>query len=137
MNRRLFALGLLALSGAGGGLALAQQAGGKISMTIEDVSLEDLKRGLANGSIVLVDVREPNEWDAGRIPGALFNPLSAFEVAKLPAAAPGKRVVLQCRSGNRSKTALAMAQAGGRTDIKAHFGGGMLAWVAAGEPVVK
>ena len=79
MNRRLFALGLLALSGAGGGLALAQQAGGKISMTIEDVSLEDLKRGLANGSIVLVDVREPNEWDAGRIPGALFNPLSAFD----------------------------------------------------------
>ena len=137
MNRRQFAFAFLALCGAGGGLALAQQPSRKISMTIEDVSLDELKRGMADGSIALVDVREANEWAAGRIPGALFNPLSAFDVAKLPVAAPGKRVVLQCRSGNRSKTALAMAQAGGRTDIKAHFGGGMLAWVAAGEPVVK
>ncbi len=103
---------------------------------VEDVSLADLKKGLENGSILLVDVREANEWADGRIPGAVFNPLSAFDVAALPKAA-GKRVVLQCRSGRRSVTALDMAQTGGRPDVRAHFGGGMLEWQAAGEPVEK
>ena len=68
---------------------------------VEDVSLADLKKGLADGSIVLVDVREQIEGDAGHIPGAIFNPLSLFDPAAFPAAAPGKRVVLHCRSGRR------------------------------------
>ena len=138
MNRRFILRSFLVLAGAGAagaGAVHAQtgKAGGMNSVVIEDVSLEDLKRGLKDGSIVLVDVRERNEWDAGHIPGAQLNPLSTFDVSKLPAAAPGKRIVLQCRSGNRSKTALAQAQASGRADIKAHFGGGMLGWTAAGE----
>ena len=37
---------------------------------VEDVSLEDVKRGLADGSILLIDVREDNEWAAGHVPGA-------------------------------------------------------------------
>ncbi len=102
---------------------------------VEDVSLELLKSGLADGSIALVDVREANEWAVGRIPGATFNPLSAFDPAALPAAKPGQRIVLHCRSGKRSVTALGLAQAGGRSDVKAHFGGGMLAWQGGGERV--
>ena len=104
---------------------------------VEDVSLDDLKKGLADGSIQLVDVREANEWAEGRIPGAVFNPLSVFDVAALPKAEAGKRVVLQCRSGRRSVTALGLAQSGGRPDVKAHFGGGMLEWQGAGEKVVR
>ena len=102
---------------------------------VEDVSLDELKAGLADGSIALVDVREGYEWDAGHIEGAGFNPLSAFDPAALPAQKPGQRIVLHCRSGKRSVTALGLAQGAGRTDIKAHFGGGMLAWQAAGEAV--
>jgi rhodanese-related sulfurtransferase len=104
------------------------------SAVIEDVSLDDLKRGLADGSILLVDVREPNEWDAGHISGATLQPLSSFDPSELPRE-EGKRVVLQCRSGKRSATALAIAQANGRGDVRAHYGGGMLEWTAAGEPV--
>ena len=103
---------------------------------VEDVSLAELKKGLADGSIALVDVREANEWAAGRIPGATFNPLSAFNPAALPAAKPGQRVVLHCRSGKRSITALGLAQAGGRDDVRAHFTGGMLEWQGAGEKVL-
>lgn len=99
----------------------------------EDVSLADLKGGLADGSIVLVDVREANEYEAGHIHGAMLNPLSVFAPEKLPAAQSGKRIVLHCRSGKRSVTALGLAQKAGRGDITAHFGGGMLAWQAAGE----
>ncbi len=101
---------------------------------IEDVSLDELKRGLADGSILLVDVREPNEWDAGHIAGATLHPMSGFDPDELPRG-DGKRVVLHCRSGNRSAKAIAIAQAHGRGDIRAHFGGGMLEWTAAGEPV--
>ena len=54
--------------------------------------------------------------------------------AALPREA-GKRAVLSCRSGKRSLTALGLAQAAGRHDVRAHFEGGMLAWIAAGEPV--
>ena len=104
------------------------------SPIIEDVSLEELKRGLADGSILLVDVREPNEWEAGHIAGATLHPMSSFDASELPHG-PGKRVVLQCRSGNRSAKALVIAQANGRDDVRAHFGGGMLEWTAAGEPI--
>lgn len=101
---------------------------------VENVSLDELKKGLADGSILLVDIREANEWADGRIPGATFHPLSAFDPEKLPRE-EGKRVVLQCRSGRRSQMALEAAQQAGRTDVKAHFGGGMLEWMAAGEKV--
>ena len=103
---------------------------------VEDVSLEALKSGLADGSIALVDVREANEWAAGHIPGARFNPLSAFNAAALPEAKPGQRIVLHCRSGKRSVTALGLAQAAGRDDVRAHFTGGMLEWQGAGEKVL-
>lgn len=103
---------------------------------VEDVSLEELKNGLADDSIALVDVREANEWAVGRIPGATFNPLSAFKPDDLPSPKQGQRVVLHCRSGKRSITALGLAQAGGRDDVCAHFTGGMLEWQGAGEKVL-
>lgn len=102
---------------------------------VENVSLQELKQGLADGSIVLVDIRERNEWDAGHIPGATLHPLSAFDPAALPKSGEGRRVVLHCRSGRRTLAALEAAQAAGRDDIRAHFGGGMLEWQGAGEKV--
>jgi len=105
-------------------------------IVVEDVSLAELKSGLADGSIALVDVREAYEWDAGRIPGASLNALSVFDPAALPEPKPGQRIVLHCRSGKRSITALGLAQDSGRMDIRAHFTGGMLEWAGAGEQVL-
>ncbi len=101
----------------------------------EDVSREELKRGLADGTIELVDVREPNEWADGHIKGATLNPLQSFDPDALPPKREGKRIVLHCRSGKRSLVALDRAHAAGRTDITAHYPGGMLDWNAAGEPI--
>lgn len=103
--------------------------------TVENVGREELKRGLADGTIRLVDVREPNEFADGHIPGAILNPLQSFDPAALPPAEEGRRVVLSCRSGKRSLVALEHARAAGRTDLVAHYGGGMLDWNAAGEPI--
>jgi rhodanese-related sulfurtransferase len=102
--------------------------------TVENVHRDELKKGLADGTILLVDVREPNEYAAGRIPGAILNPLQNFDPKALPRA-PGKRVVLSCRSGRRSLAALALAQNAGRDDVRAHYPGGFQEWANAGEPV--
>lgn len=101
----------------------------------ENVSRETLKKGLADGSIVLVDVREPNEYAEGHIPGAQINSLQSFDTDALPPQQAGKKIVFSCRSGKRSMVALERAQAAGRSDIKAHYAGGMLDWNAAGEAV--
>ena len=101
---------------------------------VENVDLGELKKGLADGSILLVDVREPNEFAAGHIPGSLLNPLQSFDPKALPHAS-GKRVVLSCRSGRRSLTALALAHEAGRDDVRAHYPGGFQEWANAGEEV--
>lgn len=107
---------------------------GTILGKVEIVSLDELKRGLADGSIILVDVREPHEFAAGRIPGSTLNPLRDFDASSLPSE-PGKRVVFSCRSGNRSRTALQLAHSAGRDDIRAHYAGGFLQWAQSGEKV--
>lgn len=101
---------------------------------VENVSIDELKRGLADGSILLVDVREPNEFVAGHIPGSTLNPLQSFDPSQLPNE-PGKRVVLSCRSGKRSLTAIDLARLAGRRDVKAHYPGGFQEWAQRGEKV--
>jgi rhodanese-related sulfurtransferase len=105
------------------------------AVAFNDIGLDALKAGLANGSILLVDVREADEFAAGHIAGALFNPLSRFDPSKLPVPAAGQRVVIYCRSGRRSVNAMEQARLAGRLDADTHFGGGILAWLGAGEPV--
>lgn len=101
-----------------------------------DIGLDDLKAGLAEGSILLVDVREADEYAAGHIAGAVFNPLSRFDPSALPVPGAGQKVVIYCRSGRRSITAMEQARLAGRLDANTHFGGGILGWLNAGEPVV-
>lgn len=98
--------------------------------TIVDLDRETVKRGLADGSMTLVDVREPHEFAAGHIPGSLSMPLSAFD----PAALPDGRVVFSCAAGIRSQRAAEFAQGAGR-NLREHYKGGFKDWVEAGEPV--
>lgn len=97
---------------------------------VEDLTVEQVKMGLEDGSILLVDVREPNELAAERIPGAVDFPLSTFDPSALPDA-DGKRLVFTCRTGRRSVTASKEAQAAGLPH-DAHMAGGLLAWKEAG-----
>ena len=99
---------------------------------VRDLTAEDVARGLADGSMVLVDVREPNETAIERYPGAAIVPLSSFDPAQIPNP-EGRQVVFACRSGRRSVTASQAAQAQG-LPYDAHLAGGILAWKAAGLP---
>ena len=100
---------------------------------VVDVEREAVKRGLADGSLVLVDVREPHEFAAGHIPGSVSHPLSTFDPTALPAVAEGQRIVFSCAAGVRSVRAIELAQAAG-LDLHEHYRGGFKDWIAAGEP---
>lgn len=88
---------------------------------------------LARGEIQLIDVREPYEWDAGRIEGARH-----IELERLASHAETidreRPVVFQCRLGARSAMATAAFRSSG---WKAYnLTGGIQAWVEEGLPLV-
>jgi rhodanese-related sulfurtransferase len=89
---------------------------------------------LRAGKLLLIDVREPAEFQAERIAGALLYPLSTFDAAALPEDGVHK-VVFHCGSGKRSLTAAEHRPAAGQRHA-AHMGGRIAAWKAAGLPVV-
>ncbi len=98
------------------------------------MSPEQIAAALKKREIVLIDVREPMEFAAERIHGALLYPLSTFDAGLLPKD-EAQPIVLHCGSGKRSATAFAAcAQAG--VPVRAHMQGGIGAWEAAGLPTV-
>jgi len=100
--------------------------------SVRDLTPEEVARGMTEGRMVLVDVREPNETALERFPGAVIVPLSAFDPAAIPQP-QGREVVFACRSGRRSVTASLAAQEQGFA-YGSHLAGGILAWKAAGLP---
>jgi rhodanese-related sulfurtransferase len=99
---------------------------------VRDLTPADVARGLAEDSMILVDVRELNETAVERYPSAVIVPLSTFDPVQIPDP-KGRQVVFACRSGRRSVTASQAAQAAG-LPYDAHLAGGILAWKAAGLP---
>lgn len=83
------------------------------------------------GKVVLVDVREPDEWVAGHAPQAVHIPLGELRADSVAGDLP---IAAICRSGSRSgKAADALAAAGRPVH---NVTGGMKAWAAAGQSVV-
>lgn len=89
--------------------------------------------------ILVVDVREPEEYAAGRIPGALNIPRGVleFRLEQHPALYDREReIVLHCQGGGRSALAAATLQELGYRRVSS-MAGGFGAWEAAGLPVEK
>jgi rhodanese-related sulfurtransferase len=85
--------------------------------------------------VQILDVREPYEWDAGHIEGALHIPLAQVMAGQEQGHLdPDRPVVVVCKTGNRSELATVMLQARGFT--AENFEGGTEAWVAAGLPIL-
>ena len=99
---------------------------------VKDLTPAEVADGVAAGTFVVVDVREPHETAVERFPGAVLMPLSRFDPNELPVA-DGRALVFACASGMRSIKASEVAQAAGlKSD--AHLAGGLKAWKAAGYP---
>jgi rhodanese-related sulfurtransferase len=84
-------------------------------------------------SLFVLDVRTPEEFAAGRVPGAVNVPYDqvASRLAEIP---KNKDVVLYCRSGRRTELAGEALKANGYTKLE-HLQGDMQAWLKDGRPV--
>lgn len=106
----------------------------KTHTPLQEITAPELKADLDAGRVLLVDVREPHEYEAERIPGALLFPLSTFDAGCLPPDGD-RRVVFQCGTGKRSAQAAGKRLLAGASRV-AHLAGGIGAWKNAGLPLV-
>lgn len=109
----LFAL--LLLTGCGGNGA---------ADSYQQISQETAKEMMDSQEVIILDVREQEEYDSGHIPGAVLLPVGTIDEDSAAQVIPDKDATLlvYCRSGNRSKTASAALAALGYTNIY-EFGG--------------
>jgi rhodanese-related sulfurtransferase len=109
---------------------------------VRQVTVDQVREGLADGTMLLVDVRDIRELEKeGRIPGAVHAPRGMLEFWVDPASpyhrpvfATDRTIVLFCAMSWRSALAAAALQDMGVENI-ADMDGGFQAWVAAGAPV--
>lgn len=102
---------------------------------LAELSPREVAALLQAGEIILIDVREPQEYAAERIHGALLYPLSTFDPRMLPDDRK-RRVVLHCGSGKRSAAAAQQCIDAGAERFT-HMAGGIGAWKTAGLPVIR
>lgn len=103
-----------------------------------EISLAEADAALAAADVV-IDVREPDEFAAGHLQGAINLPrgLLEFKLSGMPALERrDMAVVLYCKTSGRAALSAVSMQAMGYLNVTS-IGGGYDAWVAAGKPVIK
>jgi adenylyltransferase/sulfurtransferase len=121
-----------AFCGAVSDEAAEAAVGSTISVTQLAAMLKERDEGTRD--FTLVDVREPNEYEINRIPGAVLIPKGEFlNGHAFDQLGQDKPVVLHCKSGQRSAEALAVLKGAGYSDA-VHVGGGVVAWVNQIDP---
>ncbi|WP_327047793.1 adenylyltransferase/sulfurtransferase MoeZ [Microbispora sp. NBC_01189] len=100
--------------------------------TITAAELEAMRdRG---DDIMIIDVREPNEYEIVSIPGAVLIPKGEFlNGSALEGLPQNRKIVLHCKSGARSAEVLAVLKNAGFSDA-VHVGGGVLSWIKTVDP---
>jgi rhodanese-related sulfurtransferase len=102
---------------------------------IREVSPRDvLAMQERNADVVYLDVREPNEWNLGRLPNAVHLPRGNLESNIEARVERHQAIVIYCARGNRSALAADTLQQMGYTDV-ASMAEGFGGWCAIGAPV--
>ncbi len=109
--------------------------GAAAAATGSTISVTELKAKMDNHEkFMLIDVREPSEWDIVKIPGSTLIPKQGFidgsALESLPNDVP---IILHCKSGVRSAECLAVLKQAGFADAT-HVAGGVVAWVKQIDP---
>jgi rhodanese-related sulfurtransferase len=113
----------------------------KAKATIKECSIRDVKECM-NEDTVLIDIREPMEYQRGHIPGAMIIPRGLLEFEILPALERLGRdiplieydIVLYCGTGGRSALAAKSLDSMGFRNVKS-MDGGIVAWAEAKLPI--
>ena len=105
-------------------LLLAGCGGGEEEASYQQISQEEAKEMMDTQEVIILDVREQDEYDSGHIPNAVLLPAGTIDEDTAAAVIPEKdsTVLVYCRSGNRSKTASSALAELGYTNIY-EFGG--------------
>jgi len=129
----ILALLALTLAACGGASAPANQV--DLSSLPVNLTVQQVNEIRNNPDVVLIDVREQWEYDAGHIPNVKLIPLGELpnRVNEIP---KDKFVVMTCRSGNRSGQATKFLRDKGFDNVH-NMQGGIVAWQKAGFPVEK
>lgn len=100
-------------------------------MDVPEIDIDEAARRIAAGTPV-IDVREPDEYEDGHVPGAPLIPLGDVpdRVDEFPSSG---EVLIICKSGGRSRRAAELVRARGVDAV--NIAGGTLAWIDAGHPV--
>ena len=102
---------------------------------IAEVTPDEVQARRARGdAFLLLDVREPNEWAMGHIPGATHIPRGVMESAIEQRVPRSDEVVIYCASGNRSALAADVLQQMGYEKVSS-MRGGIRGWSDAGGDV--
>ncbi|UYM07554.1 rhodanese-like domain-containing protein [Solicola gregarius] len=101
-------------------------------ISIPTVQVEGVPEPLPE-SVVVLDVREENEWQGGHVDGAVHIPLGELP-ARIDELPDGKQVLAICHVGGRSAQATGYLVQRGYDAV--NLDGGMIAWQRAGRPVV-
>lgn len=99
------------------------------------VDVQTARKMIAEGDIHVIDVREPNEYAEGHIPGVTLVPLNTF-LARPRQYLPDGHVLFVCALGQRSAVACEMAAAVGMEHVY-NLEGGTTGWAKAGLPIEK
>ena len=128
----LLAIVLLAACGGGETAAPAVE---EIDLTTlpDDVDVATVEAIRQNPGVYLLDVREPDEYAAGHIPGITLIPMGEVgaRLAELPR---DKEIIVTCRTGNRSSQVADLLREQGFTNVH-NMTGGIVAWEEAGYAV--
>lgn len=100
--------------------------------TVPSVSVSEIADDLPEG-VLLLDVREDDEWAAGHAPNALHIPMSEL-AARLGELPQDDNLFVVCRGGGRSSRVTAYLNANGWDAV--NVAGGMTSWAASGRPMV-
>ena len=105
-------------------LLLAGCGGNAADGSYQQITQEEAKEMMDSQEVIILDVREQDEYDSGHIPGAMLLPAGTIDEATAADAIPERdsTVLVYCRSGNRSKTASSTLADLGYTNIY-EFGG--------------
>jgi phage shock protein E len=112
-------------------------AGCSNSAAIEDVDVPQAATILDQGEAIILDVRTPQEYASGHLPGAINIDVEASDFAdRVSGLDEAAETLVYCQTGNRSGVATDQMADLGFSDL-ADLQGGIEAWSAAGEPVTQ